>query len=138
MAIAFVNASANVATGSGTTLATPATSLTAGNFIVVGIARHSTNHGLNSLTDTAGNVYINSGANFNTAQSSLTIWYCANCLGNGANVVTADYGVGVTNRSLVTMQFSGLADYPLDTWNFSPSTTSATPTTAALTPARKA
>ncbi len=50
---------------------------------------------LTSITDTAGNTYlpIFAGHGFSTGGTVWDqLWYCANCLGNAANVVTANYG----------------------------------------------
>ncbi len=133
MSIAVVNTSSAVGAGAATNIASPATSLTAGNTIIVAIRRGSTTTAVNSVTDTAGNIYRNTHASLTTPSlSSLAIWYACNVTGNGSNVVTVNFG-SVSNRSITTIQVSGLAQFPLDTWNLSPVITGTTPTSAALT-----
>jgi hypothetical protein len=108
MAIALVN-TANAANygGSASTIAAPATSLTAGNLIVT--ATRSNSGTLNTVTDTASNTYTRI-ITFPTGSGTvMDIWYAKNVSGNGSNVVTSTFSGNVTGRAICTLQYSGLS-----------------------------
>jgi hypothetical protein len=70
----------------------------AGETIVIATEIYDPSHSgalLTSLSDTAGNTYlpIFAGHGFSTGGTVWDqLWYCANCLGNAANVIQANYG----------------------------------------------
>lgn len=113
MAIAYVNGASGAFPGdSQTTITTPATSLTAGNRLVV-LVRWSTGGGsISSVTDTAGNTYslVRTQAGLS---SSLAMYEVNNCLGHGSNVVTVTFNVSVAFRSMCAAQYSGSSGYSL-------------------------
>lgn len=114
MAIAFVNGTATFFGGVvSNTSVSVAFNLVSGNTVVISL--RNTTVGVLSVTDTAGNIYRFAGiANLvnNTLQE---VWYCTNCVGNAANVITATLNSNEVNRGIAVVQFSGLATIsPLD------------------------
>ena len=137
MAIAFVNAAANVTAGSASSIAAPATSLTTGNLIVVGVRLNTLTiipGGNATLSDTAGNLYRYVASIPDSANGAqLEAYYASNVTGNAANVVTASFTASAFT-SIVTLQIAGLATgSPLDAFAFAQNTTGATITSGALT-----
>jgi hypothetical protein len=104
MAFARVNSSAKFEGGSSTTIASAATSLTTGNLIVVQFRVVGT---VSTVTDTAGNTYVLGQAG-PTAVSGTKFesWYCLNATGHASNVVTVTFTGSVSNRGLITAQWS--------------------------------
>src|SRR5580692_1006671 len=108
MAISFVNAAANFNGSSAASIAAPATSLTAGNLIVVAVRFGSTNiANVSGISDTAGNAYRFVVSTISNS-AGVGLWYSANVSGNASNVVTASFSPNLAATSIVTMQFSGL------------------------------
>jgi len=122
MAVVQVNTSQGTfGSGSSTTVATPATSLTAGNRIVI-LIRWTTGVGaVSSIADTAGNTYTLAQLSVpGGSTTSLAMYYVADCLGDASNVVTVTFTAGVSNRSVSAVQYSGSIDYELSMvfWQF--------------------
>lgn len=113
MAFAFVNGSAKFEAGSSATIASDATSLTAGNLITVWSRCDTV--AVSSIADTAGNTYVfvrrcNQTSLGGTIQEC---WECQNALGDASNVVTVTFTAATTNRGLITVQHSTPATYSL-------------------------
>jgi hypothetical protein len=87
--------------------ATPATSLTAGNLSVVFI-RTSHPATLNTVVDTAGNVYTLA-TSYVAADPHLYVYYCENCAGHASNQVTVTLSAGQTFWWVMALQYSGVA-----------------------------
>lgn len=109
-AIAYVNTANNSADAGATTIATAATSLTAGNLIVCAVVWT----GVGSITgfaNTAGDTFAQaSGAKYTSPNSdSVDIWYAMNSLGSAINKSTATFSVSQTFRRIICNQYSGAA-----------------------------
>lgn len=115
MAIAYVNSTSVGLTGSATGFNFTATSLTAGNLIVVLVrANTSTNPFVSSITDTAGNTYTRI-SNLSGGGDTSELWYAKNTSGNGSNVVTVTFNGTYATWSGSTAQYSGCdTSSPLD------------------------
>lgn len=106
MAFARVNSSEVFAAGNTNSIASPATSLTAGNLIIASLRFTTGAVTVSGVTDTAGNTYTRIRTqNFNT--TTMEMWYAENTAANGANVVTAALSGNTTNRGMLTVQYSG-------------------------------
>jgi hypothetical protein len=104
MAFARVNSSAKFEAGSSTTIASAATSLTTGNLIVVQFRVVGT---VSTVTDTAGNTYVlGQAATTAVSGTKFEAWYCLNATGHASNVVTVTFTGSVSNRALITAQYS--------------------------------
>lgn len=122
MAIAFVNAASgisNLGGGTTTSYALPATSLTAGNLIVVcinGQPPDVNSDYVTSIADTAGNTYTRiSGKANGSSDARMEVWYAKNVAGNASNIVTFTLGVSIAYYSGCSVQYSGLdTSAPLD------------------------
>lgn len=106
----FVNSASNGSQGSTGSLATPATSLTTGNSIVIGVRwSEAAGQTVSSVTDTAGNTYTaltkvdNAGAGFT---DHIQIWYCLNATGHANNIVTATLSAACTFVYISSVQYS--------------------------------
>lgn len=134
-AAVFVNSASNENTGSGSSIAAAATSLTAGNLIVVVTNEQSASVIGFNVTDTAGNTYHQAGTTFNVTGNSnnFSIYYAYNALGNAGNVVTATLVSGSASfLEIGTFQFSGFgASDPLGSQTAAQGS-SAAPTTSVL------
>lgn len=95
--------------GSATTIATAATSLTTGNFIVACVRRGTASISVSSVTDTAGNTYHHAIGPIESGAGAVEIWYSENVTGNASNVVTANFSGATISRSIITAQFYGMA-----------------------------
>lgn len=108
MAFGFVNTVGAFNDASGGSLSAAATSLTAGNLIVVWAIYTSATATTNIPTDTAGNVYVQATGGFSRQSSEvIDCWYAKNALGNAANVVQFTPSVNSTFRRIITQQYSG-------------------------------
>lgn len=107
MAIARVNFDRKAGSGPVSTFASDATSLTAGNLIVVGFR---SNGSVSGVSDTAGNTYTldASRTDDGAAIGLMYVWHAWNCLGNASNVVTVA-GTNMDFLEIVTVQYSGIA-----------------------------
>lgn len=107
---------------------------TAGNLIVVGVLARGSQSSIPKLSDTAGNTYYFAGKQ-GDGSSDVFVYYCANCLGNAANVVTATV-LNTTNVLVVhARQYTGDGGASLLDVFSNLQVTSATPTTDSFTPA---
>lgn len=111
---------ARVGTGvTGTGGATPASSVasaakstTTGNTLVVFIKWETVaNPNVTSVTDTAGNTFVEIAELANTSGAPYcSMYYAENITGNASNVVTANFGSASTDWSqIIVEEFSGLA-----------------------------
>lgn len=105
MAIAQVNTGSGINLASGGSIATAATSLTTGNFIVVAVLGGNVTF---AVTDTAGNTYTSIARQVTAGGSALELFYCTNVTGNGSNIVTATYTPNTSSRVIGTVQYSGV------------------------------
>lgn len=111
---AYINSAGNLDTTSGTSLALPATSLTAGNHIFVYVRWENSSTTV-SVSDTAGNTYTGLTAT-NTSDGCYGRWfYCLNASGNASNVVTVAWSSARTFRWIGSLQFSCTTSPAYDT-----------------------
>ena len=111
MAAAYVNTGSGFNTASGGSIATGATSHTAGNLLVCCV-RHEGASTTISLADTAGNTWTPlTKVTHPGGDMYLQLFYALNCAGNASNVVTATFGASRTFRGIQVQQFSGLSSY---------------------------
>jgi hypothetical protein len=114
MAIAYVNSGTgrDYSGPSSAALTAAATSLTTGNAIIVG-ARFYDPTGtvtVSSVTDTAGNTYIQGPPKFASGTGEhLVIWHALNVTGHASNVVSVNLSAAVQFWGVVTAQYSGIA-----------------------------
>lgn len=109
MAIAFVNSSIGTNDDSGTSLATAALSVTAGNSVIVIVHRWGGSGTPNGVTDTAGNTYAKCGSDMAGDSSDLVAFYIAhNITGHASNVVTAAWSANAGYRRVIQLQYSGM------------------------------
>jgi len=106
--ITLVNTAVDEGSASATTVAAPATSLTAGNLLVV--TARSAGITISGVADTAGNTYTRITGVITTGATPhhLDLWYAQNTLGNASNVVTVTFSSSAATRSVITAQYSGL------------------------------
>jgi len=106
--ITLVNTAVFMDFASDTTIATPATSLTAGNLLVV--TALSAGVSISGVADTAGNTYtrITGVITDATTPRHLDLWYAQNTLGNAGNVVTVTFSSAAQDRGVIAAQYSGL------------------------------
>jgi len=126
--MAYVNsAEVHDAPNSGTTtISLPATSLTAGNLIVIGVSTFrffAAAPTVTSITDDASNTYVQIGTGVTdpvNGFNGLYFWYCKNCSGHATNVVTVNLSNGSNTTSVLSAQYSGMdLSSPLDATDFS-------------------
>jgi len=121
MAIARVNVGIVRAWGTTPTATqtTAATSLTAGNTLIVAIGAQDVAAGsatVTGVTDTAGNTYTKVDHAYQSTDFRVELWYAKNVTGHATNQVTVTFTGNVTYRGVVATQYSGLdATAPLDT-----------------------
>lgn len=116
-AIAFVNVGVGTADISATTIAAAATSHTAGNLLVVGIAWSGSAITVSSIANTAGDTFVQvSGAlNTSNANERTDLWYVSSAIGNASDTVTVTFSAGATLRRVIVAQYSGTdTSTPLD------------------------
>lgn len=100
----WINKASNSDTTSGTSLALPAASLTAGNHIFV-FVRYETTTATVSVSDTAGNTYTALTEQV-TSQGAIGRWfYCLNAAGHASNVVTITWSAARTYRYAYSLQY---------------------------------
>lgn len=115
MAIAYVNSGTgrDYSGPSSAALTAAATSLTAGNAIIVGARWYDPTNTIDvsSVTDTAGNTYVQGPARFASGGTweQLIIWFALNATGHASNVVSVNLSSAVQFWGVVTAQYSGLA-----------------------------
>jgi hypothetical protein len=117
MAIAFVTTAKGIDTYDGTTATTQATATwnlaNLSRLIVVGVRWASTTSGITitSVTDTAGNTYVDSGVGQLTMASSvgyIQMYYCNGTTAtNAANAVTVTFSSATDYKSVVAAEYSG-------------------------------
>jgi hypothetical protein len=102
----YVGAANGSSDSSGTSTATGAFTLTAGNHVYVWFSREAAD-GSPTIADTAGNTYtlIENVASSNGDQW-ISHWYCANAAGNASNVVTVSHA-SAAYRAVSARQYSG-------------------------------
>lgn len=100
----LVNNTTGYLAASATTLALPATSLTAGNDIFVHVVTYST--ATATVTDTAGNTYTALTRVAGTGPTVSQWFYKLNAAGHASNVVTITWSSAQTFRWASSMQFS--------------------------------
>jgi hypothetical protein len=116
----FVNFTAgqDYAPGGSATLAADAISHTTGNALFVGVRWFDVGGSINisSITDTAGNTYVQVGGGKVSGASNeqLDIWYALNITGNASNIVTVNMGSSVQFWGVVVEQWSGIATSSAD------------------------
>ncbi len=132
MAIAAVNRVQNANSGFATSIASSATSATAGNLLVA-LLQFAANT-FSTFADTAGNTWTQAGTEVVNGTNRCRIYYAWNCLGHASNVYTTTYSGTTSYRVQVVHQFSGVetASDPLDDQD-SATGTSASPATPSLT-----
>ncbi len=111
MAIAFVNAARGGNTSSASSIASAATSATAGNLLVAMFyIDDSTKTPSGVPTDTAGNTYFQTGTTqqIGGGGGNMCIFYAYNCLGNASNIVTLSLSGSSSDRAYSVLQFSGV------------------------------
>jgi hypothetical protein len=106
---AFVNSSeGSVVDGSsGSTVATAASVLTAGNANLAWIRSGDATGAVSTVQDTAGNNYAFLGL-VAVGADEFEAWLIENCLGHSTNVVTATFDKGVPYRSIVTTEYENV------------------------------
>lgn len=113
MAIAYVNSGTgrDYSGPSSAALTAAATSLTAGNAIIVGARWFDPTNTItvSSVTDTAGNTYGAGPATLTSGSEQLAIWFALNVSGHASNVVSMNLSAAVQYWGVVTAQYSGLA-----------------------------
>lgn len=114
--IALVNSTSNSGSGSSTTIDATAANHTTGNLLVVIARNGGTTGATHSITDTAGNTYIQLNTTLaNNGLGNASFWYAKNITGNASNVVRCTYSTGCTFRGIIVVQYSGLdTTAPLD------------------------
>jgi hypothetical protein len=100
----YVNRQAEYSSGSATTLALPAQSLTTGNNIFVHVVTYSA--ATATVSDTAGNTYTALTRLSGTGPTVSQWFYKLNATGHAANVVTVTWSVAQTFRWAESVQFS--------------------------------
>lgn len=106
---AFVNSSeGSVVDGSsGTTVATTASALTAGNANLAWIRSADSTGAVSTVQDTAGNNYAFLGL-VAAGSDEFEVWLIENALGHATNVVTATFDKGVAYRAIVVTQYENV------------------------------
>jgi hypothetical protein len=101
----------------GTTYASPAQSVTAGNTLVVCIGGNAQSaQTVTGVTDTAGHTYIKIAHVFHASDKyRQEIWVAANITTHATNVVTTAWSAAIDYRGIVVIQYSNLdTTTPLD------------------------
>lgn len=114
MAAALVNSSGTTNSSSSTSIATTTSlSVTTGNALVVVVKWEAgTGTTVTSVTDTAGNTYtvdqqrVYGGGG---GEPCVAMAYCVNCTGHASNLITVNFSASVPWRSVLAMQWSGVA-----------------------------
>lgn len=107
MAISLVNSVGVTAGGASTTIASTALSMSTGNFVYVMVTLLTGT--VSSVTDTAGNTYVNvPGATVTLGIARTEVWYAKNITGNASNVVTANLSGSFGGRRIHVLQYSGV------------------------------
>src|SRR4029453_18117894 len=106
--------------GAGTaTLTTAATSLTAGNTLIVAIGAQdiaADSAAVPAVIDTAGNTYTKVDYAYQSTDFRVELWYAKNVTGHASNQVTITFTGNVQYRGAVATQYAGLdLTAPLDT-----------------------
>ncbi len=104
--ITLVNTAVTAEFEPATTIATPATSLTAGNLLVVTATSYDVS--ISGVADTAGNTYTRITGAITGSPQHIDLWYAQNTLGNASNVVTVTFAQAASDRFVIAAQYSGL------------------------------
>jgi hypothetical protein len=142
MTIAIVGTPALTNSGAvfATSVATAATNHTAGNALVVSVHCEDLSATIDSVTDTAGNVF-QPVAPTRKNQSQLMFqrqFYCLRITGNAANVVTATFSGSVDVRSIEVIELSFVGRLEFDASSFDDRATGATTSTGSISPTSQA
>lgn len=92
-------------------LATAATSHTAGNLLVVGVAWFHADNTISSVTNTAGDTFTAASARYtdtNDNRVQLQTWYSLSSAGHASDVVTATFSANTPYIKMAVLQFSGM------------------------------
>lgn len=104
MAFAFVNIGQNSGDASAGTIASAATSATAGNALIV-FVNNDDSRTITQVVDTAGNGFTQRGSS-SLSTSRQYVFTAFPILGNASNVVTATFDANATFRRIFVMQYS--------------------------------
>lgn len=108
MALAVVNRAQGGSTASSTTVASPATSHTAGNLLVAMIEwNNGGGHTISGIANTAGDTWIQCGTVVTAGSNDIAIYYVKSSLGHASDVVTLTFGAAQIYRAIVVYQISG-------------------------------
>lgn len=123
-----------ITSGGATSFALPAFPLLAGEGVVV-FARwfRNTSQNIVSVTDTAGNTYLQAGSPLVVGTTSLASYYCANARANAANVVTMTFSANTTFVDVTAAHVPTLG--ALDTTGSGSAPVAATTVTGSITTA---
>ena len=117
MAVTRVNfvEGANWTGTTGTSYASPAQAVTAGNTLVTSIGFFNHPGAVTGVTDTAGNSYTKVTHVYNPSdQYRQEIWVATAVAGHASNVVTAALSIAVSFRGICVAQYSGLGTAVVD------------------------
>ncbi len=109
-----------------------------GSLIVVGITWEATSaRTITSVTDVAGNTYVDSGAGrLSGGPGFIQMYYAYNVATNASNKVTVNFSGAVAERAMIVVEYSGVktsAD-PNDTGSTGTATANTTVTSGSFTP----
>jgi hypothetical protein len=107
-AIALVNTASNAAAGAGTSLS-KTLAVTSGSLLVVTCRQGTSSNDLQSVSDTAGNIFFSviSSATPKNQTDMIKMWYAENAKGNSADAVTCNFGQSLSNTGILVLQYSG-------------------------------
>ncbi len=111
MAIAFVNAARGGNTSSASSIASAATSATAGNLLVATFYMDDVTKTPSGVpTDTATNTFRQAGTTqaIGGGGGNIAMYYAFNCLGNASNIITLSLSGSSGTRAYSVLQFSGV------------------------------
>lgn len=91
----------------------PAMATTSGNTLVVGVGYNKNADIGTTVTDTAGNVYVDAGILLSDGVHIQRLYYATNITGDAANVVHVVLGTACPFSVVGVMEFSGIASSPL-------------------------
>lgn len=92
MALSVNQTSTSTGASAGASVSAAAINQPAGHLIVAAVRWNpAAPTSISNVQDTAGNTYVNAITNTSVAGEGLAIYYVANCLGNAANIVKANF-----------------------------------------------
>jgi hypothetical protein len=122
-AIALVNSSLTANNAAGTNV-TSSLSITTGNLIVLSCRHGTTFVSPSNVTDTIGNVFTDFAIASNSASGAIDGYWAISSGTNAADVISCNFASSVGGRSIVALQYSGVASTtPLDATSTNASTT---------------